>query len=121
MSVNPVSMLAGVNGVGGAGDVASAGPGGGDSVSPGDEAGFQRAMSDAAARPEDSMLQPLKEVTAQFKDMTAAVPTTAAALKDPQAMLKIQEKVMEASNAVDITAKLAGSIAQAANKITSMQ
>ncbi|RQS44920.1 type III secretion system inner rod subunit SctI [Burkholderia sp. Bp8986] len=116
MEINPVSASMTVSGTGGAANNVP----GSDSVSFSDEMQFQRAM-DGAARPEDSVLQPLQSAARQFSDMMGSIPDAGSEFNNPQTMLSIQEKIMEASTAVDIAAKVAGGVSQAVNKTLSMQ
>lgn len=80
---------------------------------------FAAAMAARAARPEraavDAVRQAEAAASARVKATAGAVPL------DAGSMLKVQRALLEMRSEVDVIAKVAGTLSQSINKLTTMQ
>lgn len=80
---------------------------------------FMDAMSARVPKPEAIAAEAMRKADATVSARVETI--TAASALDPAAMKRAQQAMLEMRNGVDLIAKIAGTLSQSINKLTTMQ
>ncbi len=80
---------------------------------------FMDAMSVRVPKPEAVVTEAMRKADATVSARVQTVEASAAL--DPAAMTRTQQAMLEMRNGVDLIAKIAGTLSQSINKLTTMQ